>query len=57
MKGVRDDGSVVSEADLPVGDTVRLLEVGDDYILLTYVTSEGVMKVGAFRLRPRSAER
>ena len=57
LKGVRADGSVVSEADLPIGDTVRLLEVGDDYILLTYVTSEGVMEVGAFRLRARSAER
>jgi hypothetical protein len=57
LKGVRDDGSVVSEADLPIGDDVRLLEVGDDYVLLTYVTYEGIMKVGAFRLRPRSVER
>ena len=54
VRGVRDDGSVVAESDLPLGDSVRLLEAGNDYLLLTYVTGDGIMKVGAFRLRPRS---
>jgi hypothetical protein len=53
LKGVRDDGTVVSEVDLPLGDSVRLLDAGDDYLLLTYVTNEGAMKVGEFRIRTR----
>ena len=56
LKGLRDDGSVMAEVELSVGDTARLLEAGDGYLLLTYVTSEGIMKVGAFRVRPRTAK-
>ena len=54
LKGVRDDGTVVSDVDLALGDVVRLLEAGDDYLLLTYVNSEGIMKVGAFHVRARA---
>lgn len=54
LKAVRSDGTIAADVDLPIGDTVRLLEAGDDYLLLTYVTSDGVMKVGAFRVRARA---
>ena len=53
LKAVRADGTIATDVDLPIGDTARLLEAGDDYLLLTSVTSDGVMRVGAFRVRPR----
>lgn len=53
LKAVRQDGAIVAEVDLSLGDTVRLLEAGDDSLLLTYVNGDGVVKVGAFRVRAR----
>lgn len=51
LKAIRDAGTVVGDSDLPIGGEVRLLEAGDDYVLLSYVKDDGVAKVGAFRMR------
>lgn len=50
ITGVSMEGRVLTSATLPLA--ARLLEAGNDYLIMRYESAEGEPRVGVFRVRP-----